>query len=447
LDITLNKKDNTNASIKIILNEADYQPNVEQKIKEYRKNANIKGFRPGKVPASYIKKLYGKSILVEEINSMLSKSLTDYIKENDLKILGEPIPNQEDAAKIDWDNQKDFEFEYTLGLVDEFDIKLDDKFKVEKYVIEVTEKVMKETMDNLTKQHGDTESVEESKAEDTLEGKLSTADGEVQEKVVLPIEDAEKKAQKQFVGVKKGDEIKFDIEKTFKSAEAKSRLLGQNETDAEAASGEYILTVSDIKRTKPAEINQELFDKVFGKDAVKTREEFDKKVKETIAENYDRETENLLNRDLVDSLVEKTKFELPDEFLKNWLLLSNEGKITQEQIDKEYDLYTKDLRFNLIKNKIAEANQEDIKVEHTDVMDYTKKMIAEQFGAYGMADQLGENMDSFAQNYLQGENGENYRKVYEEMLNKRVLDFIKDKITIKEKKVDLDGFKKAVDKN
>ena len=447
MDITLNKKDNTNASIKIILNEADYQPNVEQKIKEYRKNANIKGFRPGKVPASYIKKLYGKSILVEEINSMLSKSLTDYIKENDLKILGEPIPNQEDAAKIDWDNQKDFEFEYTLGLVDEFDIKLDDKFKVEKHVIEVTDKVMKETMDNLTKQHGDTESVEESKAEDTLEGKLSTADGEVQEKVVLPIEDAEKKAQKQFVGVKKGDEIKFDIEKTFKSAEAKSRLLGQNETDAEAASGEYILTVSDIKRTKPAEINQELFDKVFGKDAVKTREEFDKKVKETIAENYDRETENLLNRDLVDSLVEKTKFELPDEFLKNWLLLSNEGKITQEQIDKEYDLYTKDLRFNLIKNKIAEANQEDIKVEHTDVMDYTKKMIAEQFGAYGMADQLGENMDSFAQNYLQGENGENYRKVYEEMLNKRVLDFIKDKITIKEKKVDLDGFKKAVDKN
>ena len=447
MDITLNKKDNTNASIKIILNEADYQPNVEQKIKEYRKNANIKGFRPGKVPASYIKKLYGKSILVEEINSMLSKSLTDYIKENDLKILGEPIPNQEDAAKIDWDNQKDFEFEYTLGLVDEFDIKLDDKFKVEKYVIEVTDKVMKETMDNLTKQHGDTESVEKSKVEDTLEGKLSTADGEVQEKVVLPIEDAEKKAQKQFVGVKKGDEIKFDIEKTFKSAEAKSRLLGQNETDAEAASGEYILTVSDIKRTKPAEINQELFDKVFGKDAVKTREEFDKKVKETIAENYDRETENLLNRDLVDSLVEKTKFELPDEFLKNWLLLSNEGKITQEQIDKEYDLYTKDLRFNLIKNKIAEANQEDIKVEHTDVMDYTKKMIAEQFGAYGMADQLGENMDSFAQNYLQGENGENYRKVYEEMLNKRVLDFIKDKITIKEKKVDLDGFKKAVDKN
>ncbi len=447
MDITLNKKDNTNASIKIILNEADYQPNVEQKIKEYRKNANIKGFRPGKVPASYIKKLYGKSILVEEINSMLSKSLTDYIKENDLKILGEPIPNQEDAAKIDWDNQKDFEFEYTLGLVDEFDIKLDDKFKVEKYVIEVTDKVMKETMDNLTKQHGDTESVEESKAEDTLEGKLSTADGEVQEKVVLPIEDAEKKAQKQFVGVKKGDEIKFDIEKTFKSAEAKSRLLGQNETDAEAASGEYILTVSDIKRTNPAEINQELFDKVFGKDAVKTREEFDKKVKETIAENYERETENLLNRDLVDSLVEKTKFELPDEFLKNWLLLSNEGKITQEQIDKEYDLYTKDLRFNLIKNKIAEANQEDIKVEHTDVMDYTKKMIAEQFGAYGMADQLGENMDSFAQNYLQGENGENYRKVYEEMLNKRVLDFIKDKITIKEKKVDLDGFKKAVDKN
>jgi trigger factor len=332
-------------------------------------------------------------------------------------------------------------------LVEEFDLKLDDKFKIEKNTIEVTDKVMKETMDNLTKQHGDTESVDESKAEDSLEGKLSTADGEVQEKVVLPIEDAEKKAQKQFTGIKKGDEVKFDIDKTFKSAEAKSRLLGQNETDAAAASGEYILSVSDIKRTKPAEINQNLFDKVFGKETVKTREEFDQKVKETIAENYDRETENLLNRDLVDTLVEKTKFDLPDEFLKNWLLLSNEGKITQEQIDKEYDLYTKDLRWNLIKNKIAETNKDNIKVEHADIMDYTKKMIAEQFGAYGMADQLGENMDSFAQNYLQGENGENYRKVHEEMLNKKVLDFVKDKISIKEKKVDLDGFKKAVDKN
>ncbi|GAB3333706.1 trigger factor [Marivirga atlantica] len=446
MDITLNKKDSTNASIKIILKEDDYQPNVEQKIKEYGKKANIKGFRPGKVPASYIKKLYGKSILVEEINQLLSKSLNDYIKDEKLQILGEPMPNQEDAAKIDWDNQKEFEFEYNLGLVDEFELKLDDKVKVDKYTIKVDDKVMKETLDNLKEQYGEQEEVDTAKAGDTITGKLVSENEEEQQKVVLPLNDLEKKAQKQFVGAKKEDSITFDVEKAFTSVEAKSRFLGQNETDAAATKGDYTLAIQEIKRTKPAEINQELFDKVFGKDAVKSEEEFNNKIKETIAENYNRETENLLSRDIQNHLVEKTKIGLPDEFLKNWLLVSNEGKVTQEQIDKEYDLYAKDLRWNLIKNKIAD-NNEDLKVEHEDVMAHTKEMIKQQFGQYGMSDQLENNLDSFANNYLQGENGENYRKVFEELLSKKAMDYIKSQIKVTEKKVDLDGFKKAVDNN
>ncbi len=446
MDITINKKDSANASIKIIINEADYQPNVEQKIKEYGKKANIKGFRPGKVPSSYIKKLYGKSILVEEINQLLSKSLNDYIKENELQILGEPLPNQEKAEAIDWDSTKEFEFEYDLGLVDEFELKLDDKLKIDKYVIEVDKKAMDETLVNLKKQYGDTESVDESAAGDTLEGVLRTEDGEIQEKVILPLEDLEKKVQKNFTGVKKDAEIKLEVAKAFESDEAKSRFIGQNEPGSINPEGEYTLKVTDIKRTKPAEINQELFDKVFGKDAVKSEEEFNTKIKETISENYNRETENLLNRDVQNTLVEKTKIELPDEFLKKWLLLSNEGKITQEQIDKEYDLYTKDLRWNLIKNKVA-ADNKDLKVEHEDVMTHTRALIKQQFGAYGMSDQLDENLDSFANNYLQGEKGENYRKVFEELLNIKVMEHVKSLISIKEKKVDLDGFKKAVEEN
>ncbi len=444
MDITINKKDSANASIKIILNEADYQPNVEQKIKEYGKKANIKGFRPGKVPASYIKKLYGKSLLVDEINQILSKSLNDYIKENDLQILGEPLPNKEKAEAVDWDNPKVLEFEYDLGLVEEFELKLDAKLKIDKYTIEVDKKVLKETVDNLLEQYGDTESVEESVAGDTLEGKLSTSDDDVQERVVLPINDLEKKAQKKFTGLKKNEEVKLEIDKIFTSEEAKQRFLGQNE--GVSPETEQTFTILDIKRTKPAEINQELFDKVFGKDAVKSEEEFNNKIKETMAENYSRETENLLGRDIQNVLVEKTKIDLPDEFLKKWLLLSNEGKINQEQIDAEYDLYTKDLRWNLIKNKIAGDN-EDLKVEHTDIMEHTKNLIKEQFGAYGMSEQLDENLDNFANNYLQGEKGENYRKVFEELLNKRVMDHVKGKITINEKKVDLEGFKKAVEKN
>ncbi len=444
MDITINKKDSANASIKIILNEADYQPNVEQKIKEYGKKANIKGFRPGKVPASYIKKLYGKSLLVDEINQILSKSLNDYIKENDLQILGEPLPNKEKAEAVDWDNPKVLEFEYDLGLVEEFDLKLDEKLKVDKYIIEVDKKVLKETVDNLLEQYGEAESVAESAAGDTLEGKLNSSAADVQERVVLPINDIEKKTQKKFTGLKKDDEIALEIDKIFTSDEAKQRFLGQN--DGIASESEQTFTVLDIKRTKPAEINQDLFDKVFGKDAVKSEEEFNEKIKETMGENYNRETENLLGRDIQNTLVEKTKIDLPDEFLKNWLLLSNDGKITQEQIDTEYDLYTKDLRWNLIKNKVAGEN-EDLKVEHADIMDHTKSLIKEQFGAYGMSEQLDENLDSFANNYLQGEKGENYRKVFEELLNKKVMDFVKEKITINEKKVDLEGFKKAVEKN
>lgn len=445
MDITINKKDSANASIKIILNEADYQPNVEQKIKEYGKKANIKGFRPGKVPAAYIKKMYGKSILVEEINQLLTKSLNDYIRENDLQILGEPLPNQEKAEAIDWDHPKEFEFEYDLGLVDEFELKLDNKLKIDKYVIEVDKKVMKDTMDNLKQQYGETESVDESAAEDTLEGTIISSDEMLQEKVVLPLTDLNKKSQKKFTGLKKDDVVKFVINEIFESDDAKSRFLGQQVSEDVQPDAEYAFKVTEIKRTKPAEVNQELFDKVFGKDAVKSEEEFDAKIKETISENYNRETENLLNRDLQNILVEKTKIDLPDEFLKKWLLLSNQGKITQEQIDKEYDLYTKDLRWNLIKNKIAEQNKDNLKVEHEDVINHTKNLIKQQLG--GMVEQMGDSLDSFANNYLQGEKGENYRKVFEELLNIKVMEHVKSQISINEKKVDLDGFKKAVEKN
>ena len=372
--------------------------------------------------------------------------MNDYIQDEKIQLLGDTMPNQEDAAKIDWDNQKEFEFEYNLGLVAEFELKLDDKVKVDKYTIKVDDKVMKETLDNLKEQYGEQEEVDTAKAGDTITGKLVSENEEEQQKVVLPLNDLEKKAQKQFVGAKKEDSITFDVEKAFTSVEAKSRFLGQNETDAAATKGDYTLAIQEIKRTKPAEINQELFDKVFGKDAVKSEEEFNNKIKETIAENYNRETENLLSRDIQNHLVEKTKIGLPDEFLKNWLLVSNEGKVTQEQIDKEYDLYAKDLRWNLIKNKIAD-NNEDLKVEHEDVMAHTKEMIKQQFGQYGMSDQLENNLDSFANNYLQGENGENYRKVFEELLSKKAMDYIKSQIKVTEKKVDLDGFKKAVDNN
>lgn len=445
MDISLDKKSATQALIKINLKEADYQPQVQEKIKEYSKKANIKGFRPGKVPPGMIKKMYGKSILVEEINQLLSQSLSNYIKENDIQLLGEPLPDAEAAANIDWDNQKEFEFQYEIGLVDDFEVEVSDKVKVNKYTIKVDDKNLNETLDNVREQHGTTETVEESKAGDILEGTLTQKDGDIEQQAVLPLKDVEKKEAKKFEGLRKGDTVTFAIEKALKDDAVKAQLLSKQPEEVQDLKGEFTLEVSEVKRTTPAEMNQELFDKVFGKDAVKSEEEFTNKVKDTIAENYNRETENLLNRDIQNTLVENTKFDLPDDFLKRWLLQSNEGKVTAEQIEKEYDLYTKDLRWNLIKNKIAAKN--DFEVKHEDVMEHTKNMIKEQFGAYGMSEQLEGNMDSFANNYLQGENGENYMKVHEQIRTERVLEHVKDTIKITEKKVDLDGFKKAVDNN
>lgn len=440
MDIILDKKSATQASIKVKLIEADYQPKVEEKIKEYSKKANIKGFRPGKVPAGVIRRMYGKGILVEEINSILSGSLRKYIEDEKLEILGEPLPNHEAADKIDWDSQKDFEFEYDLGLVDDFKVSLDKK--VTQYNIKVDDKILDETIANVAKQNGTTEQPDESAATDSLLGKLKSEDGAIERDAYIVITDLEKTEGKKFIGLKKGDTVEFTMEKAIKDAEKKAQMLGMNTEDAQAIKGKFSYTVDNITRTIPAEMNQDFFDKVFGKDAVKDEEAFREKVRSTVEENYQRETENLLNRDIQKTLIEHTKIELPDEFLKRWLKASNE-KVTDEDIAKEYDLYTNDLRWNLIKNKIASENE--IKVEHTDIMEETKSMIREQFGAMGMSEQLEANLDSFADNYLKAEDGKNYMKIFEQLRDKRVLEVIRGKIEIKSKNTDLDGFRKAVE--
>jgi len=440
LDITLDKKSSTEAFIKVKLKESDYQPNVEQKVKEYAKKANIKGFRPGKVPPGMIKKMYGKSIVVEEVNNILSKSLQDYIKENNIQLIGEPLPDMEKAQQIDWDNQKDFEFDYEIGLVDEFSYDLSKKQKVKSYQIELDKKTINETLDNVKKQFGDSTNPEESKEGDSFYGKLEQVDGELAKEGVLNWDDLNKKEHKNFKGIKPGTEIELDVQKAFKDHHVIAHLLDVGHEKAKELKGKFKFTVEKINRTEPAEMNQELFDKVFGKDAIKSEEEFIEKVKATIEENYNRETDYLLDRDIKDHFTEKVRIDIPEKFLKNWLLQSNEGKVTQEDIDKEFDQYVKQLKWDLIKNKIAE--DAEIKVENDEVVDKAKTMILQQLGGQGMAEQMKDHLDTFADNYLKGENGQNYMKVFGEVRDEKILSHIKDSITITDKKVSADEFKK-----
>ncbi|MEO1049593.1 MAG: trigger factor [Bacteroidota bacterium] len=445
MDISLDKKSNTEALIKVKLNESDYQPRVDEKVKDYAKKANIKGFRPGKVPTGLIKKMYGKSILVEEINSLLSKSVTDYIRENDIKIVGEPIPDLEKSKSIDWDTQKEFEFDYDIGFVEDFTYDLSKKVKVKHYKIEADQKVMDKTLDSIKKQFGEVTNPEASEADDSLFGKVKATDSEDEGKdALIPIDKVEKKEQKKFIGAKAGDVVKFEISKALKDEQLITHIA---DVDAEAAKdlkGEYQITVDKINRTVPAEINEELFEKVFGKDSVKTEDEFMAKVKETIEENYQRESDYFLDINIRDQFIENTKLEIPETFLKKWIQVSNEGKVSEEQIEKEFEAYTKELKWTFITNKISEDNE--IKVEHPDVVDKAKEMILQQFGGPAMAAQLGDQLDGFANNYLQGENGDNYMRVFNQVRGEKVSQFIKEQITLNEKSVSMEEFEKIVQK-
>jgi len=440
LDITLDKKSSTEASIKVTLKESDYQPNVEEKVKQYAKKANIKGFRPGKVPAGMIKKMYGKSIIVEEVNSILSKSLQEYIKENNIQLIGEPLPDMEKASKIDWENQKDFEFDYQVGLVDEFSYDLSSKQKVKRYKIELDKKTLNETLDNVKKQFGNSINPEVSQKEDSFYGELKQVDGDLSKEGVVQWDDLDKKEHKKFTGIKPGEVIELDIQKAFNGHETVAHLLDVGHEKAKELKGKFTFVVNKINRTEPAELNQELFDKVFGKDNIKSEEEFIDKVKATVEENYDRESDYLLDRDIKDHFVGKTKIEIPENFLKDWLYQSNEGKVSLEDIEKEFDEYVKQLKWDLIKNKMAEDNE--IKVENEEVVNKAKGMILQQLGGQGMAEQMKDHLDSFADNYLKGENGQNYMKVFGEVRDEKILHFIKEQITISEKKVSADEFRK-----
>jgi trigger factor len=438
LDITLDKKSSTEASVKIKLNEADYQPKVDEKIKEYRKKVQLKGFRPGKVPATLIKKMYGTSILVDEINHIVSHALTDYIRDNKIQLLAEPMPNTEKAKDIDWENQKEFEFEYEIGFVEEFSYDVSKRKKVTAYEITVDEKIVDEAIENVQKQFGKMENPEAAEAGDMLFGQLKAVEGDFDEQVVLPIEEIEESAQKQFIGAKKEDTIKFDLRKTFKDEAALASVLNKSEEEVKELNGEFELSVKNVNRSVAAELNQELFDKVFGEGEVSSEEEFKNKVKETIAENYKRESDAMLSRHIVDKFVDLTKIDLPDEFLKNSLKRSNE-KITDEVLEREYPIYVRDLKWSLISNKIAADNE--IKVEHAEVLDKTKAMIQEQLGASGLAGQLGDQLDAFADNYLQGENGQNYQRMFDQVRSDKILEFVKEKINITTEEVDVEKFK------
>lgn len=445
MNITLDKASATDGLIKITLNESDYQPKVEEKVKEYSRKMNIKGFRQGKVPSGVVRKMFGRSILVEEVNHLLSHSVSDYIKEKKLNILGDPLPNQEKAKLIDWETQREFEFEFQVGLVEDFSVDFS-KIKVKSHLIEVDKKVIDETLDNVRRQFGNITYPEASGADDNLFGEVTDASGNKKSSYVQ-INKLNKGEQKKFIGLKKEDEVSFDAAKLSDDKQAVAQALNISEEEVATVSGTYSLKVNNISHVEPAELNQELYDKVFGKDVAKNEEEFMAKIKETVSENYNRETDHLLDHEIQHALVDHTKVNMPDNFLKTWLKASGEGRITDDIIGKEFDDYKTGLKWDLIRNKIAEDNK--LSVESGEVRARAKELIAQQFGGPAIAEQLGDKFDSIADNYLSGQDGkgENFMRLYNQIRNEKIMKYVKENISITEKKVNLDEFKKLAEEH
>jgi trigger factor len=390
--------------------------------------------------------MFGKSILVEEINHLLSHKLSDYIKENNLKILGEPIPNQEKALTIDWDAQKSFEFEYQIGMVEEFSYDLSSKVKVESFPIEVDGKTIDETVSDLTKRFGKVNYPETSEADDNLFGELRAVEGDFKrEDAFIAVDKIDKKEQSRFIGLKKEDEVEFEISKIYKDDQLVGELLGQPANGVKGLKGKYVFKVNTISRTEPAALNQELFDRVFGKEVAKTEEELLAKIKETIGENYKRESDHFLEHHIEDYFISNTKINLPDDFLKTWLKSSGQGEVTDEVLEKEFEDYKRGLKWDLVKNRIAEDNK--ITVEADEVRARAKDLIISQFGGQAFASQISDKLDGIADNYLQNENGQNFMKIYNQLRAEKILKHIRDNITVQEKKVTLDEFKKIVEEH
>jgi len=440
LNITLDKQSATDGLIKIKLSETDYQPKIEEKVKDLARKANIKGFRAGKVPSGVIKKMYGKSILVEEVNHIVSHGVSDYIKENKLQILGDPLPNQDKASGIDWDTQKDFEFEFQIGMVEDFKYDLSDKVKVKSHTIEVDQKTIDETLTDLKQRFGKVEYPEVSEVADNLYGEIGLADGSVKN-VVLNIDKVEKKEQKKFIGLKKDDTVQFEIEKILKDENLIAQLLGISVDEAKSLKGTYTMKVTSVSRVEPAIINTELYGKVFGPGVVTTEEDFINKIKETVSENYKRESEHLLDHEIMHYYVDHTKINMPEGFLRTWLKATGQG-VTDEILDKEFKSYSDSIKWDLIKNKIAEDNK--ITVEGDEVRAKAKDMIIEQFGGPAIAAQLGDKMDEIANNYLAGQDGkgENFMRLYNQLRGEKIAKLIRESISVSDKKVSLEEFRK-----
>ena len=445
MKITQSKAKKMMANIKIEVSENDYSEKVNDVLKKYRKDAVVPGFRKGKTPMSIIEKQYKTSIVVDEVNKILQDSLYKHITENKLKVLGSPMPLTDN--EIDWKNNTDFVFEYEVGLAPDLSIKISQKDKLSYYNIKADDKLIENYCNDIAKRYGKMTNPSESIAGDLVYCLIQQLDatGEIDasgisnEATVSIDSIKDKKFQKQFIKIKADDILKLNVKEVFTNKADLAAMLKVSQGELEnLESNQFQFKVIRINRLAPAELNKDLFDKVYPEKNVKSLKDFKAKIKEEAEKSFVMESDRMLKNDVVLYLVEKVKFDLPDEFLMRWLVKSSEKPLTLEQVKIDYPNYSKSLKWQLIENKILEDN--DVKITNDDLISFTKDLVKRQMQQYGQANTDDKQLSDIAENILKNE--DERKKISNQLFDEKTLIIYKDLFKLNQKSISYDDFVK-----
>ena len=438
MNITKEQIDQLNAVVKVAITKEDYEEKVNTVLKNYRKQANIPGFRKGQVPMGLIKKQYGKAVLVDEVNKLLQDNLNKYLTEEKLDVLGNPLPKAQDD--LDWNNEN-FDFEFELGLAPDFEVKLKTKKAVTHYKIVADSKMVNEQVERLQKQYGKIISKPEVTKIAEVNGTFSNEAEEIENKTTLEITKIKsKKAIDSLVGKKVGESVTLKTKGLFKEDYLLSSSLGMARDKADKLNIEVTFTIHEINEREPAELNQELFDKLFGEGEVKSEAEMKEKIKTDSEQQFEQQSDQKLLNDITEKLIDDTKFDLPSEFLKKWIQVSGEKELTDQEAADEFEKSEKGLRYQLIEGKIIKEN--DLQVQFDELKEFAKGFIKSQMAQYGQLNPLEEELDNIAARVMS--NQDEVKRLSEQLMSQKLLSLYKEKANLKTNEISYENFVKEV---
>lgn len=436
MDIRRENQDDLNAVVTIDIDKEDYQPKVDKILKDYRKTANIPGFRKGHVPMGLIKKQYGQTVLVDEVNKLLQENLNNYLKEQELDVLGNPLPKEK--KDFSWEEDQ-LSFDFELGLAPDFEVNLNTEDPIPHYKIVADKDMIDNQVKNIREQYGKLKSKNEVEEGDQVTGVFHNEEEEIDNDTTFALEKIKGKENRdKFIGAKTPDVLNLNTKNLFAEETELTRNLDITSQKAEDLDVRVSFEIREVNEREPAELNEELFEKTFGDDSIKTEEEFRNRLKEEAEKQFEQQSDQQLLNDVTETLIDNTNFDLPDAFLQKWLKLSGEEEMSDEEAKEEYERSKKGLRFQLIENKIMKANDIDVKFE--DVKAKAESQIKMQMAQFGQMDLPEEQVNSIVQNVLSNE--QEARRFSDQVKNEKLLDFYKEHANLEEKEVTHDEFSK-----